>query len=132
MTPEATQTLAEYLREVLPGAWQSKDDRPMRAQINVGDRRLIVRKSEGGYLVAAITWTGCDPLDCGACSDVVNDLPRIVADMVQNTIYRIPLRASDIPAWAHDRVRSTVTVPRHHWVVRERYDALIAEINALR
>lgn len=126
-----TPTLAEYLREVLPGAWQSTPDRPTRALINVADRRLIVRQAESGGLVAAITWTGCDPIDCGACSDVVSDLPRIVARMVQDTIYRIPLRAADVPRWAHDRIRSSVTVPRHHRAVRERYDALLAEINAL-
>ena len=126
-----TPPLADYLREVLPGAWQSTPDRPTRALINVGDRRLIVRRAESGGLVAAITWTGCDPLDCGPCPDVANDLPRIVADMVQNTIYRIPLRAADVPRWAHDRIRASVTVPRHHRVVRERYDALLAEIDAL-
>jgi len=125
-----TPTLAEYLCEVLPGAGQSTPDRPTRAVINVGDRRLIVRRADSGGLVAAITWTGCDPLDCGACSDVMNDLPRIVADMVQNTIYRIPLRAADVPTWAYDRIRASVTVPRHHRVVRERYDALLSELNA--
>ena len=126
-----TPTLADYLREVLPGAWQSTPDQPARALINVGDRRLIIRRAESGGLVAAITWTGCDPLDCGACSDVMNDLPRIVADMVQNTIYRIPLRAADVPRWAHDRIRASVTVPRHHRAVRERYDALLAEMDAI-
>ena len=125
-----TPTLADYLREVMPGAWQSTLDRPARALINVGDRRLIVRRAESGGLVAAITWTGCDPIDCGACSDVTSDLPRIVARMVQDTIYRIPLRAADVPAWAHDRIRASVTVPHHHRVVRERYDALLAEVNA--
>lgn len=123
--------LAEYLRGVLPGAWQSTPDRPMRATITVGDRRLIVRRKESETLVAAITWTGSDPLDCGPCPDVVNDLPRIVASMVQNTIYRIPLRAADVPVWAHDRVRSGVTVPAYHREPRKRYDALLSEINAL-
>ncbi len=41
------------------------------------------------------------------------------------------LNAADVPRWAHDRIRSSVTVPRHHRAVRERYDALLAEINAL-
>ncbi len=120
--------LAEYLRGVLPGAWKSSPD---RASIAVGDRLLIVRREASGALMAAITWTGCEPLDCGPCSDVVNDLPRIVADMVQNTIYRIPLRAADVPSWAHDRVRSSVTVPAYHREPHKRYDALLSEINTL-
>ena len=123
--------LAEYLRGVLPSAWKSSPDRPMRATIAVGDRRLIVRREESGALMAAITWTGSDPLDCGPCSDVANDLSIIVANMVQNTIYRIPLRAADVPVWAHDRVRSSVTVPAYHREPRKRYDAFLSEINAL-
>jgi hypothetical protein len=120
--------LAEYLCGVLPGAWKSSPD---RASIVVGDRLLIVRREESGTLMAAITWTGSDPLDCGPCPDVANDLPRIVANMVQNTIYRIPLRAADVPSWAHDRVRSSVTVPAYHREPRRRYDTFLSEINTL-
>lgn len=125
-----TPPLIDSLREVLPGAWQA-DDRPMRAFIEVGDRRLIVRRAKSGGLVAAITGTGCVTTDCGACSDVVSDLPRIIARMVQDTIYRIPLSAEDVPAWAHNRVRSIVTVMHRHREARQRYDALLREINSL-
>lgn len=124
--------LLEHLRKILPGAWSS-DHRSHRVRLDFGDRRLIVRLVlPGRYAVVAdVTGTGVDPILHERCWKFTVDLPRIVASCVRDMLYRRPVHASDVPAWAHDQVRR-LAVPRKHHEARAHYEALISEIDALK
>lgn len=124
--------LDEILRETLPAAWAADGRRHDRAYLDVCDCRVWVARRPAGppeHALAVHVVEGDDQVMFAGRRSAALDIIDAVVECVRRAVQvERPVRATDVPSWAHAEVvkaQGSIMRSGPPWAL---YEALVREI----